>query len=425
MHVRSYSYGVNPQFSGKSQSKGSIACVGSVMMDYIGTVKLDEKAKGVLEMQSLLGAKLDADGPIERVLGGGAANVAISLKRLGFTPMVLGRIANDYPGRRVRNELTANGINLSLLQEHKLPKPKSLITRWLLFVEDVFRKIEGFLEKVRQEDVPGFLLVTNHIASNYPDTTGQSLILNIKERDRTVTVWRGVSNKLRLSEINWKALEKNKGLYISNFGSEDSNFLEEVVSRTRKINPGIFISFNPGKGFLYRGINNLAPILKQINVLNLNLQEAQLLVSQDLSKQDSTLEPDKLGIDFLLKELKKAGPQVVLITDGKHGAYAYDGQNKYFMPSFKVDVKSTLGAGDAFGSTFMASCMDKPGDIGNALVRASANASYVVQMIGAHKGLQTHEDLEDKVKELLASQPVKPVITSLPLDATMPTTEVA
>jgi sugar/nucleoside kinase (ribokinase family) len=49
----------------------------------------------------------------------------------------------------------------------------------------------------------------------------------------------------------------------------------------------------------------------------------------------------------LLHEIKA---KVVVITDGRDGAYAYDGEFIYKAPTFPAEVVSTLGAGDAFAA---------------------------------------------------------------------------
>lgn len=386
----------------KQPSKG-VVCVGSVMLDRIGTITPTDK----VEFRSLLGAKLATDGPIIKEVGGGASNVATSLKRLGYSAMPLARIADDYDGRWIRNRLIKEGIDLSMLQEHRIPYPPSLKYRVLAAGETFLRKVSEWIEKVTGYNLPVLVLVSDKVPRDYPLITGQSTILNITGKDRTVLTWRGVSNKLKVDEVNWQALGNAHGLYISNFGSENENFLEELVLKGKRLNPNVSIAFNPGRGQIEKGLNGLASALPHIDILTVNLQEAQILTGLG----------ESAPVNVLLQTLKKAGPKVIVITDGKAGAYAYDGKDRYHMPSFKVEVKSTLGAGDAFGSTFMAHYMEKPEDLGKALVAASANAASVVTQVGAHIGLKTRKELEAWVQELQSAQPdIQVAKESLPLD---------
>ena len=66
----------------------------------------------------------------------------------------------------------------------------------------------------------------------------------------------------------------------------------------------------------------------------------------------------------MFKKLKVRDYQVIVITDGGHGAYAYDGKKFYQCPIFDGPVVSTLGAGDAFASTFCSSLGRTNADIG-------------------------------------------------------------
>ena len=99
----------------------------------------------------------------------------------------------------------------------------------------------------------------------------------------------------------------------------------------------------------------------------------------------------------MLNKLKVRDYQVVVITDGGKGAYAYDGQKYYYCPVYDGPVLSTLGAGDAFASTFCASLKRTNRDIGKSLMYASVNSAGVVSTFGATQGLLTFEQIEEKL----------------------------
>ena len=101
----------------------------------------------------------------------------------------------------------------------------------------------------------------------------------------------------------------------------------------------------------------------------------------------------------MLKKLKIRDYQVIVITDGKHGAYAYDGNQFYLCPVFDGPVVSTLGAGDAFASTFCAALERNRLDIGRSLMYASVNSAGAVSEFGATQGLLTFDEIEEKLKQ--------------------------
>ena len=99
----------------------------------------------------------------------------------------------------------------------------------------------------------------------------------------------------------------------------------------------------------------------------------------------------------MLQALKIKDYQVVVITDGNKGAYAYEGKSFYYCPTFPSEVISTLGAGDAFASTFCAALYRNGTDIGKALMYGSVNSASVVSKFGATEGLLTFEEIEAKL----------------------------
>ena len=142
-------------------------------------------------------------------------------------------------------------------------------------------------------------------------------------------------------------------------------------------------------------------ILENAHVVVLNKEEASMAtgiqVRPDTSKEkfsDEVIHPD---IKEMFKKLKVRDYQVIVITDGSVGAYAYDGKSYYFCPAFDGPVVSTLGAGDAFASTFCGTLGAKGLDIQKALMYASVNSAGVVSEFGATQGLLTFEQIEEKL----------------------------
>ena len=135
----------------------------------------------------------------------------------------------------------------------------------------------------------------------------------------------------------------------------------------------------------------------------MNKEEASMCTKIDARPDTRTekfsnelIHPD---IVEMLKMLKINGQQVVVITDGGQGAYAYDGQTFYQCPNFPAVVISTLGAGDAFASTFCGALERTNSDIGKSLMYASVNSASVVSKFGANEGFLTIEEIEQKLVE--------------------------
>jgi sugar/nucleoside kinase (ribokinase family) len=137
----------------------------------------------------------------------------------------------------------------------------------------------------------------------------------------------------------------------------------------------------------------LGKYLKKTEVLIINKDEAiELVVSSHEHRKKSAKFLN--NVDNLLKEIKKMGPQIAVITNGRYGAYAYDGDKIYFQPTAKeIKRVNTTGVGDAFGSSFIAGLELFKGDIKRAMNLAARNSASVVSHIGAQTGLLRKKDI--------------------------------
>ena len=78
----------------------------------------------------------------------------------------------------------------------------------------------------------------------------------------------------------------------------------------------------------------------------------------------------------------------MIITRGKHGADAYDGEKFYHQDILREKRRmDTTGVGDAFGSTFVAGLEIYNGDIQKAMYLSVKNTASVIGQQGAQNGL--------------------------------------
>ena len=144
-------------------------------------------------------------------------------------------------------------------------------------------------------------------------------------------------------------------------------------------------------------------ILENANVVVMNKEEASMAtgiqVRPDTSREKFSAELIHPDIKEMFKKLKVRDYQIIVITDGGKGSYAFDGKKYFYCPVFDGPVVSTLGAGDAFASTFCATLARKNLDIGKSLMYASVNSAGVVSEFGATQGLMTFEQIELKLNE--------------------------
>jgi len=116
--------------------------------------------------------------------GGGGLNTATTFQRQGLKVAYCGSVGDDIPGKEVILYLKENGINYSLVK--KALKP-----------------------------------------------TNNSVILHIPGEDRTILVYRGASEMLKLSEADWKKM-KSKWFYLAPLSGKLNVLTEELVYFAQK-----------------------------------------------------------------------------------------------------------------------------------------------------------------------------------------------
>jgi len=108
----------------------------------------------------------------------------------------------------------------------------------------------------------------------------------------------------------------------------------------------------------------------------------------------------------IFAKLDRAEKGIVIMTKGKDGATISDGKNIYRAGTFAGKLVDRTGAGDAFGSGFVAGLIRQiqnsefriqnlsPKAIEYAIRLGSGNATSVVGEIGAKKGILTKQEFE-------------------------------
>ena len=334
-----------------------IITIGSATMDVFvesddaNIVSVYTKNKKSEFMSYPYGAKVEITDFTSKV-GGGGINTAVNFANLGYNTSAIFKIGDDIYS-------------------------------------------DGILESFKNKKVD-----LSNIVQDSNLSTGFSIILVSFQGDRTVLAHRGANAQLKKSDINFDAIKNAKLLYIAPLNGDSTKVLDDIANFARENN--VFVCFNAGSSSLKKGFNYLKEILENANIVVMNKEEAslatQIQVRPDTREEKFSEELIHPDIKEMFNKLKVGESQIIVITDGGKGAYAYDGEDYYYCPVFEGPVVSTLGAGDAFASTFCAALGRTNKDIGKALMYASVNSAGVVSEFGATQGLLTFEQIEEKLK---------------------------
>lgn len=199
--------------------------------------------------------------------------------------------------------------------------------------------------------------------------TGYSVVLLAPNGERTILTCRGAS--AHFDALNPDDLDTvyPDWIYVTTFRG-DMDSLDQIFTKAKSL--GAKIMFNPGNLELQH-TRKLLGLLSDVDVLLVNKCEAQKIVEGKILTE-------------LLAKVKNYVPNVI-ITDGNQGAIATDGKEVYRAGLYEdVKIKDSTGAGDAFGSGFLAAYADGK-SFKDSLLFASANSTSVVQHVGSKDGI--------------------------------------
>jgi pseudouridine kinase len=221
---------------------------------------------------------------------------------------------------------------------------------------------------------------TNHCVVNKGTPTNVHAVI-VYGGDRTIFSY----HEKRTYKIqNW---DVPKWVYYTSLGYGFENFQKELIGYI-KGHKNIGVAFNPGTIQMKAGIEKVKDFISVSDILFVNTEEAKKLVGG-------------LPLTELHKQLHLLGAKLSVITDGKNGASASDGENVIEVNSYSDSrpVLDKTGAGDAFSAGFL-SAIFYGKKLKEALAWGVVNSGNEIKKIGSIKGLCTKEQIEKIVKEL-------------------------
>jgi len=264
--------------------------------------------------------KIDVNKVLE-FSGGSATNAAATFSAFGKKCAVISKIGNDEYGQFIMNDLNK-------------------------------RKISTELIKVSNGETP---------FSNIVVSSGGDMILLIH---------RGIESTLSLEDIQLDF--KSKWLYIGPLPCKNTDLLLNVLKFAKANDMRTVL--NPGSLELNLKLKKMAPLLKYVDIISMNDDEAKKFVgySNDINN---------------LSKLAENVNETAIITKGDKGSLVLSEENLYIANSFKSKQINFVGAGDAFLSGFV-NAIDDGKDIEQAITAGSFNASNVIQKYGAKEGIK-------------------------------------
>lgn len=272
--------------------------------------------------------------------GGGGTNSAVTFAEQGLKVAYCGMVGNDLEGEAIIKELKK-------------------------------RKIE-----------------TKFISKTTKKPTNFSVILSVV-KGRTILVYRGASQFLSIKDIPWSKIKDANWFYLAPFADGQFNLFQALINFAQKNQIKTMVNF--GLAQIKLSPKGLYPFLKKIDILTMNQEEGQRLVSNNSLKEEK-----------LVKKIKNIFSGILIITNGEKRVLVSDEKFLYSALPLKQKVIDTTGAGDAFASGFLSAYIQTKGDVVYATQMALANSSSCIKKYGAKEGLLRQGQRFQKVKVTLS-----------------------
>lgn len=277
-------------------------------------------------------------GEMIRSHGGVGRNIAIALSKLGLKTVLIGAVGDDAVGIELVRELEDSGVDVSRIK----------------VIENMF--------------------------------TGTIIVIVDREGERTMIGHRGANTKLKIEDEDINVIRKTKHLHISGYTLLNNNIQESVKTLIRHIKDlGIRTSID------IEGVAEHKPLL---------LEEMKeyfdyvLADENDAKKFTGEDEPKEIGLTLL----EKMETKIAFLKMGGKGCSVITWETVFHIPSFKVNVVDTTGAGDAFNAGIIYGLI-KNFDLKKTAILANAMGAYKCMWFGA-KTFPSFKNLLDTFPEL-------------------------
>jgi sugar/nucleoside kinase (ribokinase family) len=267
-------------------------------------------------------------------IGGGAANTAVDLARLGITATIRARVGDDIFGRFATETLRAHNVDTSAL------------------------KIDPDL------------------------ATSQTLIVNVRGQDRRFIHCVGANTGFVAADLDAVLEYSPRVLHIGYFlilPRLDAGELAERFARARQIGTITVLDVaTPGPG---NYLEPLKVVLPHTDVFVPNADEAELILG----------ETDPIRQAHLFHDM---GARHVVITRGEHGVVSVSDDLQVKLGTYPVSFVDGSGGGDAFNAGYIVGLLEGRSEL-ECLKLASAVGASCVRSVGTTAGVFTRAEAED------------------------------
>jgi len=263
--------------------------------------------------------------------GGSAANVAVGASRLGVKSGFIGSIGFDTFGRVLLEELEHEGVDVA------------------------------------------------HVKVDTTTSSGLTVVAINKKGQVIMFGYTGASDKLFPSDLNKEYISSSEHVHITGLSFDTALAAAKIAKKAN-----ITVSFDPGRLMSKMGLTKILPLLRYVDQILLNQEEAQELTGAN-------------ELEKAAKTLLNSGLQIVIIKRGPDGVFAMNHSKSFSVSAYPVKVVDTTGAGDAFSAGFITAQLEGK-NLEDSVEFANATANLKITRVGA-RALPNRKAVERFLKE--------------------------
>lgn len=301
-----------------------VVCVGAAVVDLFSPT---------LDHLPVSGEAIFVDD-LPLFVGGGAANTAIGLAKLGLNVGLVTRLGHDIFAEYIIQYVSRYGVDVTRV--------------------------------TRSASLP----------------SSRSIALPVKGEDRRTIHSLGANVEFGPKDIDLEYIRSARAVFLGAVGEGmDLDTLGSVLRCAREVKALTFLNISMAAKATGLTLARLEPLIRDSGVLILSKDEGAFLTRSD----SMTGQADKL---------LSCGATLVVITDSRNGTLAVSHDRTLRVGTYTVDSVDQTGAGDAFNAGLVAAALDGK-DLIEQLAWASAMGARATTRVGCHDGLPTRREFID------------------------------
>lgn len=231
----------------------------------------------------------------------------------------------------------------------------------------------------RMADLESYGVDTSSVLTAYGVDSGLAFIFVDRDGENQIVTYAGANDGLTAGHVKTALSNREAGILLATLESPPDCIVEAMRTAKRRG---------------YRTLVNAAPFSSTVEGL---LDHTDILIVNEIEAGQLVGSPVDLDSALSVgRDIKRCGPENVVITLGADGAVVVGGEMSSHLPALAVPVIDTTGAGDAFCGVLAASLL-RGIDLLKSCERAIVAGSLAVTRPGAQPSMPSRDEIDTEL----------------------------